>query len=135
MKYFIKTNKGAIVREYDKSCGLKTIETLLKFEDHIYSSAITKNLLKVYSIMEIEKCPLCGEETKQKGMGEYDEKTQLYEWYQSDHKCPRMGEASRMLGALGGKMTKMLHGKKHFSEAGKKGMARRWGTKHVETAK
>lgn len=35
--------------------------------------------------------------------------------------------AAQILGNLGGEKTSLLLGKKHFSEAGKKGMAKRWG--------
>jgi len=38
-------------------------------------------------------------------------------------------KASSIMGNRGGEKTKELHGKSHFSEAGKKGMAKRWGTK------
>lgn len=76
--------------------------------------------------MEKTNCPLCKVETNQKGMGKWRDDIQAYEWYQSDHKCPMIEEAAKSLGALGGKMTKMLHGKEHYSKAGKKGMASRW---------
>ena len=33
---------------------------------------------------------------------------------------------AQALGKLGGKKTAKKYGKKHFSEAGKKGMAKRW---------
>lgn len=35
--------------------------------------------------------------------------------------------AGALLGKKGGDTTKKLYGKKHFSEAGKKGMESRWG--------
>jgi hypothetical protein len=35
-------------------------------------------------------------------------------------------KAAQQLGKLGGKSTAKKHGKKHFSNAGKKGMAIRW---------
>lgn len=34
-----------------------------------------------------------------------------------------------MMGALGGKATAKKYGKQHFSNAGKKGMEKRWGKK------
>jgi general stress protein YciG len=36
-------------------------------------------------------------------------------------------EIAKRLGKRGGKATKSKHGSKHFAEAGKKGMAKRWG--------
>lgn len=39
---------------------------------------------------------------------------------------------AKRLGKRGGQMTASRHGKKHFSAAGKKGMAKRWGTRPVE---
>lgn len=38
-------------------------------------------------------------------------------------------KAAQSLGKLGGKATTKKYGKKHFSEAGKKGMAKRWAKK------
>jgi hypothetical protein len=35
-------------------------------------------------------------------------------------------------GKLGGQATKRKYGKRHFSEAGKRGMAKRWGTKKTQ---
>lgn len=40
-----------------------------------------------------------------------------------------VAKAAQQLGSLGGKATVKKYGKKHFSEAGKKGMAKRWGKK------
>lgn len=37
-----------------------------------------------------------------------------------------INEAASKLGKLGGSATLKKHGKKHFSEAGTKGMAKRW---------
>ena len=37
---------------------------------------------------------------------------------------------TQKLGSLGGKSTAKKYGVKHFSEAGKKGMAKRWGNKN-----
>ena len=37
-----------------------------------------------------------------------------------------MNKAAQELGKKGGQKTASLHGKKHFSDAGKKGMAKRW---------
>jgi len=36
-------------------------------------------------------------------------------------------KAAKELGQLGGRKTAQSHGKQHFSEAGKKGAAKRWG--------
>ncbi len=36
-------------------------------------------------------------------------------------------DIAKQLGKRGGAATKRKYGRKHFSEAGKKGMARRWG--------
>jgi hypothetical protein len=35
-------------------------------------------------------------------------------------------DIAKLLGKRGGRKTALLHGKKHFSEAGTKGMAKRW---------
>ena len=40
-------------------------------------------------------------------------------------------KAAQELGKLGGQKTAKKHGKKHFSEAGKKGMAKRWKNKRT----
>ena len=40
-------------------------------------------------------------------------------------------KAAQELGKLGGTKTKERHGLKHFSDAGKKGMLKRWGNKKV----
>jgi general stress protein YciG len=37
-----------------------------------------------------------------------------------------ISKAAQELGKRGGQTTASRHGKKHFSDAGKKGMARRW---------
>lgn len=44
-------------------------------------------------------------------------------------------EAAVSLGKLGGVATASKHGKKHFSEAGKKGNATRWGFKDIQKLK
>ena len=38
----------------------------------------------------------------------------------------KTNKAAQELGKLGGEATAKKHGKKHFSDAGKKGMAKRW---------
>ena len=38
-----------------------------------------------------------------------------------------LSEMAKELGKRGGQKTASLHGKKHFSKAGKKGAAKRWG--------
>lgn len=38
-------------------------------------------------------------------------------------------EIAKQLGKLGGEKTKEKYGSKHYSEAGKKGMAKRWANK------
>lgn len=38
-------------------------------------------------------------------------------------------DIAKQLGKSGGKKTLKKYGRKHFSEAGKKGMAKRWGKK------
>lgn len=40
-----------------------------------------------------------------------------------------MNLISQEIGKQGGKKTASLYGKKHYSEAGKRGMAKRWGKK------
>lgn len=40
-------------------------------------------------------------------------------------------DAAVALGAMGGEATARLHGKAHFSTAGKKGMTKRWGNKRL----
>lgn len=42
---------------------------------------------------------------------------------------------AKQLGATGGQATVKKYGKSHFSEAGKKGMAKRWGKEIVEKSK
>jgi hypothetical protein len=51
------------------------------------------------------------------------------------HHCGKPVDISRyavQTGKQGGNVTKRKYGSKHFSEAGKKGMAKRWGKKPAE---
>lgn len=73
-----------------------------------------------------EKCTGCGKIVILTGKGKWREDIQAYEWYESDHSCPKINEAAKALGQLGGLMTSKIYGTKHFSEAGKKGMKARW---------
>lgn len=41
-------------------------------------------------------------------------------------------KAAKEIGQLGGRKTAQRHGKQHFSEAGKKGAAKRWGKRKEE---
>ena len=41
----------------------------------------------------------------------------------------------RVISSLGGKATFRLYGKKHFSDAGKKGMKSRWGDRKPKASK
>lgn len=78
-------------------------------------------------------CQFCGEIETLTGQGKFREDIGEYEWYSSDHDCPKRKEQlksmAKDLGRLGGFATSKKYGKKHFSEAGKKGMAKRWGKK------
>jgi hypothetical protein len=80
-----------------------------------------------------EICKYCGKEFTLTGKGKYREDIQAYEWYETDHNCPEkkkdISDNAKLLGSLGGLMTKSKYGTKHYSEAGKKGMAKRWGNK------
>lgn len=54
------------------------------------------------------------------GKSEWREDIQAYEYYESDYKCPKLNDAAKALGTLGGLMTAKEHGTKHYSEARKK---------------
>ena len=46
-----------------------------------------------------------------------------------------LSKLAKLLGKRGGNATKAKYGTKHFSTAGKLGMARRWAKKRAEQAK
>lgn len=78
-------------------------------------------------------CQFCGKDIILTGRGKWREDIQAYEWYEGGCDCQKqkdlINSSAKQLGHLGGLMTAKKYGVKHFSEAGKKGMAKRWGNK------
>lgn len=50
-------------------------------------------------------------------------------WHTKEEDEALKRRVGQLMGALGGNATAKKYGAKHFSEAGKKGMAKRWGDK------
>lgn len=76
-------------------------------------------------------CPYCKKEITLIGKGKFREDIGEYEWYEGGCDCKQNKEiissTAKQLGQLGGLATSKKYGSKHYSEAGKKGMEKRWG--------
>lgn len=79
-------------------------------------------------------CPNCGKEEMREAKRQWcDCYNPPFEmaWHSKAEDEALERRIRKIMGGIGGKATAKKYGRKHFSEAGKKGMAKRWGNKQV----